>query len=80
MFFWLRRPHALLENVFEIKFKVELQILWLLLQPSVIFLLPGPAFEDERIEAKEAIIFFISLVAWVARSEGQAMGVGVCTQ
>jgi hypothetical protein len=45
-------PHALLEDVFEVKVEVKLQILWLLLQPRVLLLLPGPSFEDEGIEAE----------------------------
>ena len=50
----LGRPHALLEDVLEVKVEVELQILWLLLQPRVLLLLPGPAFEDEWIKAENA--------------------------
>lgn len=54
LFFGLRRPHALLENVLEVEIEVELQILWLLLQPRVLFLLPGASLEDEGIEAENA--------------------------
>ena len=47
-------PHALFEDVIEVELEVKLQILWLLLQPRVFLLLPGPSFKDEGIEAKDA--------------------------
>jgi len=50
----LRGPHALFEDVSEVKVEVKLQILWFLLQPRVLLLLPRPSFKDEGIEAKDA--------------------------
>ena len=47
-------PHALVEDSCEVKVEVKLQILWLLLQPRVFLLLPGPSFKDEGIEAEDA--------------------------
>ena len=52
--FWPGRPHALLKDVFEVKFEVELQKFWFLLQACVLFLLPRASFEDEGIEAEDA--------------------------
>ena len=49
----LRGPHALLEDVSEVKVEVKLQILWLLLQPRVLLLLPRSSFKDKGIEAKD---------------------------
>lgn len=48
------RPHALFEDVLEVKVEVELQILWFLLQPRVFLLLPRAAFEDEWIQTENA--------------------------
>lgn len=53
MLLGLGRPHALLEDVPEVEIELELDILWLLLQPSVLLLLPSTALEDEWIEAED---------------------------
>jgi len=75
MLLGLGRPHALLEDVREVKVEVELEILWLLLQPRVLLLLPSTALEDEWIEAEDTH-HFLHVLGGVCRTQRGTSGGG----
>lgn len=68
-------PHAAVKDFLEVEIEVKLQILWFLLEPCVLLLLPGPALEDERIEAEDAH-HFLHVLGRMCRTQRGTSGGG----
>ena len=74
MLLGLERPDALLKGIPKVKVEVELEVLWLLLQPCVLLLLPSAAIEDKWIGAEDTHHFLHVLSSMCRTQRGTSGG------